>query len=57
MDELLIKFQGLSEEELKKELLERNKILSQGNLIANIDVIIEETEVLKYLLNASVNNG
>ena len=57
MDKTLLfaKFEGLTKEELKKELEWRNEKLSKAMVIEDMDTIIGEIEALEFMLNSEEN--
>lgn len=57
MDKALLfaKFEGLTKEELKKELEWRNEKLSKAMVIEDMDMLIGEIEVLEFMLNSEEN--
>ena len=57
MDKTLLftKFEGLTKEELKKELEWRNEKLSKAMVIEDMDTLIGEIEALEFMLNSEEN--
>ena len=52
---LFAKFEGLTKEELKKELEWRNEKLSKAMVIEDMDMLIGEIEALEFMLNSEEN--
>ena len=52
---LVAKFEGLTKEELKKELEWRNEKLSKAMVIEDMDMLIGEIEALEFMLNSEEN--
>lgn len=52
---LIARFKELTKEELREELKLRNEKLSKALVIEDMDNLIEEIEVLEFMLNSEEN--
>lgn len=52
---LIARFKELTKEELREELKLRNEKLSKALVVEDMDNLIEEIEVLEFMLNSEEN--
>lgn len=52
---LIARFKELTKEELREELKLRNEKLSKALIVEDMDNLIEEIEVLEFMLNSEEN--